>query len=99
MKPFTTIAVAIFTIVAVVHLLRIFLGWEVVILARMIHERFCCNRGFAAATRLHAACAARRGRARRSVGQRTAESTLPSFAAPRTLLATRLRDFATNRHE
>ena len=31
MKPFTTIAVAIFTIVAVVHLLRILLGWEVII--------------------------------------------------------------------
>jgi hypothetical protein len=31
MKPFTTIAVAIFTIVAVVHLLRILMGWEVVI--------------------------------------------------------------------
>ena len=31
MKPFTTIAVAIFTIVAIVHLLRIILGWEVTI--------------------------------------------------------------------
>lgn len=31
MKPFTTIAVAIFTIVAVVHVLRILLGWEVVV--------------------------------------------------------------------
>src|SRR5688572_20479394 len=39
------------------------------------------------------------GRARRSVGQRTAGSMPPSFAAPRARLATRLRDFATNRHE
>lgn len=31
MKPFTTLAIAIFTIVAVVHLLRIILEWEVVI--------------------------------------------------------------------
>lgn len=31
MKPFTTLAIAIFTIVAVVHLLRIILGWEVTI--------------------------------------------------------------------
>lgn len=31
MKPFATIAVAIFTIVALVHLLRILMGWEVVI--------------------------------------------------------------------
>ena len=31
MKPFTSLAIAIFTIVAVVHLLRILLGWEVII--------------------------------------------------------------------
>ena len=31
MKPFTTIAVAVFTIVAVVHLLRLLAGWEVVV--------------------------------------------------------------------
>lgn len=36
MKPFTTIAVAIFTIVAVVHLLRIVFGWEVVIQGTVI---------------------------------------------------------------
>ena len=29
MKPFTTIAVAVFTLIAVVHLLRLFTGWEV----------------------------------------------------------------------
>ncbi len=39
------------------------------------------------------------GRARRSVPRRTVSSTLQSFAAPRARLATRLRDFATNRHE
>jgi hypothetical protein len=32
MKPFTTIAVAIFTVVALVHLLRLFAGWEVVVI-------------------------------------------------------------------
>ena len=31
MKPFTTIAVAVFALVAVVHLLRLFAGWEVVV--------------------------------------------------------------------
>ena len=31
MKPFTTAAVVVFTLVAVVHLLRILLGWEVTI--------------------------------------------------------------------
>ncbi|MGH7228325.1 MAG: hypothetical protein ACREIH_03835 [Nitrospiraceae bacterium] len=31
MKPFTTLAIAIFTIVAMVHLLRILMGWEVII--------------------------------------------------------------------
>src|SRR2546422_4699617 len=39
------------------------------------------------------------GRARRSVGQRTTGSMPPSFAAPRARLATRLCDFAKNRHE
>ncbi|MGH7273460.1 MAG: hypothetical protein ACREIQ_03230 [Nitrospiria bacterium] len=31
MKPFTTLAVAVFALVAVVHLLRILMGWEVLI--------------------------------------------------------------------
>jgi len=31
MKPFTTLAIVIFTIVAVVHLFRILMGWEVII--------------------------------------------------------------------
>jgi hypothetical protein len=31
MKPFTTIAIAVFTLVAVVHLLRLVFGWEVVV--------------------------------------------------------------------
>ncbi len=31
MKPYTALAVAVFAIVAVVHLLRILMGWEVLI--------------------------------------------------------------------
>jgi len=31
MKPFTTIAVIIFAIMALAHLIRLFTGWEVVI--------------------------------------------------------------------
>ena len=31
MKPFTTIAVAIFSLIAIVHLLRLFVGWEVIV--------------------------------------------------------------------
>ena len=31
MKPFTTIAVALFTLMALVHLGRLFAGWEVVV--------------------------------------------------------------------
>jgi hypothetical protein len=31
MKPFTTIAVAVFSLVAVLQLLRVLMGWEVVI--------------------------------------------------------------------
>ena len=68
-------------------------------LARIIHERFCCNRGFAAATSLDAAGPRPGRRARRSVGQHTVSSMPPSLAAPRACLAWRLRDFATNRHE
>lgn len=30
MKPFTTIAVALFTLIAVLHFLRLFAGWEIV---------------------------------------------------------------------
>jgi hypothetical protein len=30
-KPFTTISVAVFTLVAIVHLARLFAGWEVVV--------------------------------------------------------------------
>ena len=36
MKPFTTLAIAVFTIVAVLHLLRIFMGWEVVVSGTVI---------------------------------------------------------------
>lgn len=31
MKTFTTIAVVVFTLVAIVHLLRLVFGWEVVV--------------------------------------------------------------------
>lgn len=31
MKPFTTIAVALFALIAVAHLLRLFAGWEVIV--------------------------------------------------------------------
>jgi len=31
MKPFTTVAVIVFALVAVAHLLRLFYGWEVVV--------------------------------------------------------------------
>ena len=68
-------------------------------LTRIIHERFCCNRGFAAATSLDAVARRPGRRARRSVGQHTVSSMPPSLAAPRACLAWRLRDFATNRHE
>lgn len=36
MKPFTTIAIAIFTIVSIVHLFRLMLGFEVVIADRAV---------------------------------------------------------------
>ncbi len=31
MKPFTTIAACIFALMATIHLLRLFFGWEVVV--------------------------------------------------------------------
>ena len=31
MKPFTTIAVAVLAVIAVVHLLRLFTGWEIAV--------------------------------------------------------------------
>jgi len=36
MKPFTTIAVALFTLMAIVHLLRLVFGWEVVVTGYVI---------------------------------------------------------------
>jgi hypothetical protein len=36
MKPFTAIATAIFTLVAVAHLLRLVFGWEVVVTGYVI---------------------------------------------------------------
>jgi len=61
-------------------------------LARMIHERSCCNRGFAAATGLR--------RAGSPLGPSTYCTSTPQvLRAPRARLATRLHDFATKRHE
>jgi hypothetical protein len=68
-------------------------------LARIIHERFYFNRGFAAATSPDAVARHPDRRARRSVGRHTVLSMPPFLAAPRACLAWRLRDFATNRHE
>ena len=31
MKPFTTIAIVIFTLIALLHILRLFFGWEVIV--------------------------------------------------------------------
>ena len=31
MKPFTTIAVVVFALIAIVHLIRLFMGWEVIV--------------------------------------------------------------------
>jgi hypothetical protein len=36
MKPFTTIAVVVFAVIAVVHVLRLFAGWEAGGLALMV---------------------------------------------------------------
>ena len=36
MKPFTTIAVVVLAIVALVHLVRLFAGWEIVIAGYVI---------------------------------------------------------------
>jgi hypothetical protein len=61
-------------------------------LARIIHERFHCNRGFAATTGLDAAGS--------PLGRSTSCSRMPPFLpAPHACLTWRLRDFATNRHE
>jgi hypothetical protein len=36
MKPFTMIAVALFALIALAHLLRVFAGWEVVVVGYVI---------------------------------------------------------------
>jgi hypothetical protein len=61
-------------------------------LARIIHERFCCNRRSAAATGLRPAGSP-------LVPSPYCTSTHRGLRAPRAGLATRLSDFATNRHE
>jgi hypothetical protein len=60
--------------------------------ARIIHERFCCNRRSAATTSLRPAGS--------PLGPSPyCTSTHRVFTAPRACLARRLGDFATNRHE
>jgi len=60
--------------------------------ARIIHERFCCNRRSAATTSLRPAGS--------PLGPSPyCTSTHRVLTAPRAGLATRLSDFATNRHE
>ena len=62
------------------------------VLARIIHERFCCNRRSAATTSLRSAGS--------PFGPSTYCTSTPQvLRAPRAALATRLSDFATNRHE
>ncbi len=61
-------------------------------LARIIHEHFCCNRQSAATTSLRSAGS--------PLGPSTyCTSTPRGLTAPRAGLATRLSNFATNRHE
>ena len=36
MQPFTTIAVVVFSLMAIVHLLRLFFGWEVTVVGFVI---------------------------------------------------------------
>jgi len=45
MKPFTTIAVIVFSLIALIHLLRLFFGWEVTI-NRMILPLWISAPGF-----------------------------------------------------
>jgi len=61
-------------------------------LTRIIHERFYCNRRSAAATRLWAAGSPLSPSA-------YCMSTPRDLRPPGAALATRLRDFATNRHK
>ena len=68
-------------------------------LARIIHEPFYRNRGFAAATSLDAAGPASSHAGSPFGGQQTVSSMLPSLTTSRACLARRRGDFATNRRE
>lgn len=68
-------------------------------LARIIHDRFYCNRRYAVATSLAAGFPRPSGRARPARPQRTVSSTPRSRRAPRARLAWHLGGFVTNRHE
>ena len=62
------------------------------ILTRIIHEHFCCNRRSTATASLRSAGS--------PLGPSTYCTSTPQvLRAPRAALATRLSDFATNRHE
>jgi hypothetical protein len=51
MIPFTTIAIIVFSLIAVIHLLRLFFGWEVVI-SEMILPIWISASGFLIASGL-----------------------------------------------
>ena len=68
-------------------------------LTHIIHERFYCNRRYAAATSRHATQQHADGRARAARPPHTVSSMPRPREAPRTRLAWRLGGFATNRHE
>lgn len=68
-------------------------------LARIIHERFYCNRRYATAKSLTMVCSWPGGQARPSRPHRTVLSMRRLLRAPRARLALRLAGFVTNRHE
>ena len=69
-----------------------------VLLARTIHERFCCNRGLAAATSL-ATLLEWPGEQAHEQNGRLTDSAASTSVALIILRAVDLRDFATKRHE
>jgi len=68
-------------------------------LTHIIHERFYCNRRYAAATSLAVVSSRPGEQARPSRPQHTVSSMLRPLRAPRARLAWRLGGFVTNRHE
>ncbi len=68
-------------------------------LARIIHERFYCNRRYVAATSLATVISWPGGQARPSRPRHTVSSMRRSLKAPRARLAWRLGGFVAKRHE